>query len=344
MSVEVAHAHELLRLAEEAARHAYAQDAAAWTRKLGAKANELASAVAAFEDAGDEISALRLIASLRVYSQDSGRVAEVRALADDLVARVERSSPSQALAAAQLVSGELAFRQGDQVSALQATEAARSTAAAVGDRLTEGRAEINLARVAFRDGDAVRISAHAEKAFALTDDPRVQSGALHMLGWAAYTAGDVAGAMTRFQETANQYAQRGDLVGLAGELTNLGDLALEQGDISRAARYLREALDVAVETNSRYLIPGVLASVAALAAVARRYPEALELAAAADREYEEAGLTPDPGDDFSVELREAAVAAVGEVLARELSQEGRQRSHDEVLALARLILSADQHS
>ena len=309
---------------------------------MDAKAHELPSAVAALEHAGDEISALRLVASLRVYSQDSGRVAEVRALADDLVTRVDGSSPSQALAGAQLVSGELAFRQGDQVSALQATEAARSTAAAVGDRLTEGRAEINLARVAFRDGDAARISAHAEKASALTDDPRVQSGAIHMLGWAAYTAGDVAEAMTRFQETANRYAQQGDLVGLAGELANLGDLALEQRDVSRAAGYLREALDVGVKTNSRYLIPSILASVAALAAVVRRYPEALELAAAAHREYEEAGLAPDPGASFTVELRDTAVAAVGEVRALELGQAGRQRTHDEVLALARFMLSADQ--
>lgn len=193
-----------------------------------------------------------------MYAQDSGRVGEIRGLAESLLSRVEAARPSQALAGAQLVSGELAFRQGDQVSALQASKAARSTAAAVGDSLTAARAELNLARVAFRDGDAPRISAHAERASALSDDPRIRSGASHMLGWAAYTAGDVAAAMAEFERTAELYAERGDLVSMAGELANLGDLALEQGDISGAAARLLQAIDVGGETNSSYLTPSLL--------------------------------------------------------------------------------------
>jgi tetratricopeptide (TPR) repeat protein len=342
--MEISNAYELLALAEQASAHAYSADSAAWTARVDARASELSSAVDALLGEGDREAALRIVASLRVYAQDSGRIDEIRMLADDLVSRADLSEPSPALAGVELVRGELAFRQGEQALATVATEEARAIAAAVGDSVIQARAEINLARVAFRDGDAGRIEAHARVAASLSDDPRVESGAMHMLGWAAYTAGDVEGAIALFEKNAEVYAAREDLVGMAGECANVGELALELGDVPRATRFLQRALDVGVKTNSRYLIPSLLASVAVLAAASGRHAEALELEAAAARQYEQAGLIPDPGAGFSAELRQIAVRDVGEARAAELSVAGRARSWDDAIALAWPVLSTTQPS
>jgi tetratricopeptide (TPR) repeat protein len=336
--VEARDAYELVDLAEETSRHAYMPDAAAWTARLDESAAALPSAVDALLAAGDADAALRLVASLRIFAQDTGRVEETRSLADDLVNRVGDANPSRALAGVELVRGELSFRQGDQVCAITATEAARSLAASVGDPLTQARAEINLARIAFRDGDAERIAAHANAAAGLVDDPRVQSGAVHMLGWAAYTAGDTDAAIAHFTENARIYAERGDRVGLAGELSNLGDLALEQRDLAGARAYLKEALEVGVETNSRYLVPSLLTSVANLAGEMERWEEALELAAAAQSQYEQARLTPDPGVGFDPELRHAAISALGQPRADEVVRVGSARSWEQAIALALSVL------
>jgi tetratricopeptide (TPR) repeat protein len=338
--VDARDADELLNLAEEVSRHAYMPDAVEWTSRLDERASALPAAVDTLLTAGDEDAALRLVASLRIYAQDSGRVDEVRSLADDLVERVGHGGQSEALARVELVRGELSFRQGDQESATEATRAARTLAASVGDRLTQGRAELNLARIAFRDGDAERIAAHARAAADAVDDTRVQLGAVHMLGWAAYTAGDTDGAILRFEETARAYAERGDRVGLGGELANLGDLALEQGDMERARAYLEQALDVGVETDSRYLIPGVLMSVANFAGDAKRYEQALELAAAAEIQYKHAGLTPDPGTGIEDDVRGAAISALGRARADGSARAGSARSWDEAIELAQSVLAA----
>jgi tetratricopeptide (TPR) repeat protein len=338
--VDVSAAYGLLDLAEEVCRHAYAEDAAEWVAKLDARAEELPSAVDCLRSANDDLAALRLVAALRVFAQESGRVDEVRSLADDLLAQVDRSKPSTALAGVELVSGELAFRQGDQESAKRASMAARSIAKAVGDDATCARAEINLARVAFRDGSADRIAAHAEAALVLAgEDQRLRSGGLHMLGWSAYTAGDLDRATTLFEQNAELYGERGDLVGMGVELGNLGDLAMERADMPRAADLLGRALDIAVEQRSRYLLPSLLASVASFAGLAGSYAGALELAAAAESQYEQAGLTPDPSDGFNDGLRKAAVAAVGDLRAEELIRTGRDRTSEQAIALARSLLS-----
>lgn len=337
--MDTSEAYDLLRLAEETSDHATSPAAAAWTARLDEQAPALPAAVDALLAAGDEDAAFRLVASLRVFAQDSGRIEETRALADDVLERAGASSRSRALAGVQLVRGELAFRQGDQAAATEATRAACRLAARAGDRLTQARAELNLARIAFRDGAAERIAAHADAAARLADDPRIQTGAVHMLGWAAYTAGDVEGAVARFEENARTYEKRGDRVGLAAELANVGDLALEQGDTPRARTRLAEALAVGVETDSRYLIPSLLASAATLAGETGRYAEALALAAAAEAQYEQAGLTPDPGGGFDAGLRAVATAALGHAHAEQSVLGGSALSWEAAIALARSVLA-----
>lgn len=332
-------AQQLVVLAEDVEAQVLGADAAVWTARLDACAAELKAASDVLLEAKDESIALRLVALSR-YAQASGRVDEVRRLVEDVLDRVGQISPSTALASAQLVRGELAFRQGDQAVAREATETALATAQAIGESLVEARAEMNLARIAFRDSDAPRIFDHATRMLALADDDvRTRSGAVHMLGWAEYTAGNLAGAITRFEENVALCRESGNLSGMTAELANLGDLAAEAGDLDRAGAYLRESLALAIETGSRYLLPSLLASAAAIAGLRGDHAATLDLAAAADRQYDAAGLLPDPGDGISDDLRAAATAALGSEQSEKLISRGRQRTLDEAVEFAHAILS-----
>lgn len=336
--MDVALAGDLLALAREVERHARGPAAADWTARLDARFDELPAAVDALIAAGATDDALALVGSLSRYAQQTGRVREVREIVDRTL---ERAGDAPARGRALLTSGELAFRQGDQEAAARATEAALAAADALRDSPLAARAHMNLARVAFRDGDAQRIQRHAERMLELADgDAALLSGAVHMLGWAAYTAGDVRAAMRRFEENVDDYRRAGDREGMAAELGNLGELALETGDRAGAAAFLREALGAAGDSGSRYLLPSLLASAALLAGSDGRHEDCLLLGAAAEAQYDAAGLIADPGGGVPAEVREEAAARVGADESSRLQELGRSLSLEEAVRTAAASLTA----
>jgi hypothetical protein len=138
--------------------------------------------------------------------------------------------------------------------AQKATQAALAPARAARDPRLELRVEMNLARVAFRDGNAARIRAHAERMTELAgDDEDLSFGAVHMLAWAEYTDGNVGRALELFEENVATARATGNRIGEASELLNLGSLMTDRGDADRAAGYLSAALDIGDELQSSYL-------------------------------------------------------------------------------------------
>jgi tetratricopeptide (TPR) repeat protein len=318
-------ARSILELARQVEAHIFDEDGPAWVARLDERASDIGQALDAFVAADDESAALQLAGALRVFWQDSGRVEEGRLLTESLLDGLNEPQPTIELARACLTLGELAFRQGDQATATSATVRARR----VGEELEQpgiiGRSELNLARVAFRDGDAPRMRAHAERVRTLAgDDGRLHAGATHMLGWAEYTAGNVEAAIAHFEENAAHYNSIGDRIGEASELANLADLAIESKDLSRGRTYLRRAFDIEGVEESRYLAPSLVRSVGVLAELEGRHEAGLQLIASSEKVYEEFGLIPDPGDDITARARSAAVGALDrhddiEARARELT-------------------------
>lgn len=313
-------AEQLLALALRVEEVIVADAGAPEVQRLEERADDIAAAADALLADHRPDEALDLVGALSVFWQDVGRVDEGRRLAASVLERTAAAA-SRPRARALLALGQLAFRQGDQDVAAEATRVAAQLARLCGDTLIEGRAELNLARVAFRDGAAERIFEHATRVRSLAgDNLRLQTGAIHMLGWAEYTAGDIAAAMTRFDENVRLLRAAGNRLDCASELANLGDLAAEAGDLDAGARYLRDALDVPGVDRSSYLAPSLVRSAAVLAAQRGRPEAALALFAAADRFYEEFGLIADPGDEVSPEVLDAARAA--------LDGAGAQRARD----------------
>jgi tetratricopeptide (TPR) repeat protein len=286
-------AQELQALAETVAR-ADADEGGHAARRLMTSAAEVPDAVR-FLIETDVDAALRMTAALNRFWQDAGLVDEGRQLTETALARAHDTS-GHAYVAGLLAASELAFRQGDQLVAEQHSTEAIDLASAMGNDALAALGHVDLARIAFRVGDAPRIEEHALRALELAGhDAQARRGALHMLAWAAYTAGDIPAARARFEASLAFRRELGDLFSVAVEIANIGDLAMEAGDHRDAASRLAEALEVARDLDSQYLIVNLLPSVAALAARVGEDEGSALLLGAANALASASGLVPDPG-------------------------------------------------
>jgi tetratricopeptide (TPR) repeat protein len=245
--------------------------------------------------------------------------------------------PTAAFANALVAAAQLAFRQGDQHGAVERCERAIAAAEASATPAAAAMAHVNLARVAFRDGRADDIERHARIALDLGgSDAGAQRGGLHMLGWAAHTAGDLDLAMRRFEESLAFRRSLGDRFGVTVELANLADLAAERGDHPAAARQLRDALATARELESAYLVLNLLPSIAAIAAASGDWDSAARLMGATDAMTASSGLEPDPGA-WQQAIDDAA-ASYGTAFARARSA-GRRLEAEEAADLGMRVAS-----
>jgi tetratricopeptide (TPR) repeat protein len=264
--------------------------------------------------------AMALITGLHFHWTDSGRAAEGQTLAEEALAHAAEGVRPELRARTMLTASEMAFRQGDQAAATTWATAAIETGAEH-DPVTAALAEVNLARVAFRDGDAERIESLSRAALDRAgQDRRIQRAAYHMLAWAAHTAGDRGRAIEWFERSLVIRQAMRDPFGVAVELANLGEMAMEAGDLARAADWIHEALTTATRLENLYLLTSLIGSAGALAGAAGSHADAMTLLAAADAAYDSTSLVPDPStremlDTASAKAREqldpeAAEAAI----------------------------------
>ena len=332
--MDVSSARQVLDLARTVEAHIVDDDADDWVDLLSKRVSDIQPAIDSLLESDDLENALDLAGALSAFWQDIGRVDEGRRITEALLTSHRDHPPTRALARAHLVLGELAFRQGDQAVARASTTTAGLIAGELRDEWIMGRAELNLARVAFRDDDAPRIFEHARRVLEIAgDNYRLRSGAIHMLAWAEYTAGDLPSATRHFAENVSLYRASGNRMGEASELGNLADLAVEAGDLDSAGGYLRQAFAVRGVAANRYLAPSLIRSVGVLAALQGRHDLGLDLIAASERQYEDFGWIADPGDELTPRVRQTAVEALGaEASAIEL--QGRKRSLEDAVSLA----------
>ena len=335
---------EIHELALQVERHESDDQAGSWIARLRDHVEEIEPSAEAFVRSGRPDLALDLIGALSTFWQETGEVGRGRAMTESIIGKAGERSTREA-ARAQLALGELAFRQGDQTDAREATAKAQALAEQCGDAEVVGRGELNLARVAFRDQNARQIFQHAERLLQLAgDNLTLKSGAIRMLGWAEHTAGNLPAAMDRFEENVTLLRKSGNHAGEAGDLANLADLSMEIGALEKAADYLRDAFAIRGATESRYLLPSLIRSVASLAGLEGRHERALELMEASNRLYEESGLTPDPGDTLSARVRKHALAALGVMAATEHEERGGEMTREQAIAAALDALIAKKRS
>lgn len=337
--MDLAHALETVEISEQVAIAEDEVGAGDGQRLLQERVDELSETVTALLDGDEPGAALRLVGSLSRFCQVNGVVELGRRLAERTLEAAGDVGTDRERAGAWLTLGELAFRQGDQTVALDATNAALDASQRADDRSLQFGAQFNLARIAFRDRDAQRIRHHADQMLdAAGDNLRWRYGGIHMLAWAEHTAGNVERAIELFEQNVEIAREAGHVLGAGSELVNLASFAIDAGDLARAADFLSRGLDVAEELNSDYLLPGALADIGRLTVLRGHTESGLELIAAAEHQYELAGLTPDPGDDAFLEQRTHAAQALGHERAEPIIRSGRSLPKTAVIALARAHL------
>ncbi len=327
-------ARDLLELVRAASANRGRTDDRA-TARLRSRTGEIDEAVDVLL-AGDRTAALELVSNLGGFWQDTGLVDEGRVIASRVLQGMDGLGGAH-LANALSTAAELAFRQGDQGDATALARRAIDAATDAADTVAAATAWLVLARVAFRDGDAAAIEAASMTALELAgEDELTRRGALHMLAWAAHTAGNGPEARRRFEASlAYRRSVEAGPLSEAVELANIADLDLDAGALSPAARGLGSIVETARALDNRYLLVNAIPSVAALAAAAGHDLDAGVLFGALDRLGAGAGLTPDPGgeraderaavsDRLGTEALDAALAegrslSIGAAIDRALS-------------------------
>ena len=141
-----------------------------------------------------------------------------------------------------------------------------------------------------------------------------------------------------FVESLELHRRLGDRGGQAVELGNLGELARGAGDARASATLLLEALEIAAELDSRYLLPGLLASLGVLAGERGDLERAAWLLGASQASYEAAGLVADPLDAHDPDqMRAPARDRLGADRFQRLWEEGRHLLLDRAVAQARSV-------
>jgi tetratricopeptide (TPR) repeat protein len=309
------------------------------TTELRARRADLAPAVEALLAADDTDTAARLVGGLAGFWQSEGLVAEGRTLTATVLEHAP-DDPSPVWGRAWLAEGVLAFRQADQEAATSATRRAAAAASQADDAVLLAEAETNLARIAFRDGDAERILHHADRVADLAgDDLPLLTRAVHMRAWGRYTAGDVEGAVAEFERNIALYEQLGRVVDAASERANIADLALEQGDLGTARSRLHEAVATPGVADDGYLAPSLVLSAAVVLGSSGAPGPAHTLFAAADALYAASGLVPDPGDGVSDGVRDSVRCELDPDVAESAAARGRSMSLAEAVGLARAALA-----
>lgn len=290
----------------------------------------------------DRAAALRLVAALRGYWQDAGRVDEGRALTEravsaTLVEAARDQAIARAIPRALLAASQLAFRQGDQKATTKRAWDTIRAAILVEDRPTASLAYSCLALAAQRDGDAAAAAQHADRALEYADgDPAATGDALHWLGRAAYSAGDLDEAARRFARSLDHRREYGSRVEVATDIALLGNIAMQRGDVPRSAALLGEALQLTRESRSAYMVVNMLPLCGELAVRGRLVEDAARLFGAGRAHAQSSGMIADPSPTLD-EAMATARDRLGEARFAELLSEGTVLAADDALNLAAAV-------
>ncbi len=328
------HAAYFLALAERAEPELMGSEQRSWLDRLEREHDNLRVALGWSEARGEAETGLRLVAALWWFWLIRGHLREGRAWVERLLRQEATTAaatgteashgagepvltvPGGLRARVLLAGGALAFRQGDEATAVPWLEQAEADARAAGDLRTAAQALRYLGTVALHQGDLERATARAEEGLALArevGDQWSNAAALTSLGNIALHQGDVERAATAFAEALALYRVVGDLGSLSTSLVNLGWVARKRDEVGPAEALGREALALAWKQGLLRKCAEGLEELAATVCVAGQGVRAARLwgAAAAVREMLGAPLPAAEQADLE-EAVAPARAALGE--------------------------------
>jgi len=285
-AVRVAHARWVDAFARDADTQVLGPDSADWLSRYEREHDNFRAAIAWAIEHDPVDLGLRVPESLWRFWELRGHYTEARDwLQQALASSAEAPSKLRALALDGL--GNIAWRQGDLVTATRALEESLSIWRATGERRSVGGTLSNLGTVMELRGDLDRARALQEEALAIArelGDPIRIATALNNLALVIWNQGDTERATALLEESAAIKRKQGNWVGLAITLNNLGMLANEAGDKDGAIAYMEETLAIDRKlgnpdgiAHSLGNLAGVIAATGDVARAAALDAEALEI-------------------------------------------------------------------
>jgi predicted ATPase/transcriptional regulator with XRE-family HTH domain len=249
-----------------------------WLLGVEAEHANLRAAIQWFKDRGDTGAALRLGAGLSAFWWYRGHYGEGRAQLEGLLALPDARTHQYAWARAMTGLGTLIYKSGEVARALRLHEQAVAAWQALGDRqgLTYARWCQGLAAGGTDDDLAIAALTETYEVGRALNNPWISTPAHWALGRIARCRGDYRQAEEKVAVALRAARQFGHPIGLPLSLVVLGHLALDQGEIDRAAALLGECLEALREIGGRWGIAGRLKGLAAVAAAPWGVPACLE--------------------------------------------------------------------
>jgi predicted ATPase/class 3 adenylate cyclase len=263
------HIHYFLALAEESSAWITSAERGTWLKRLDAEHDNLRSALAwsLTPIVGDEVT-LRLAGALWGFWQFRGHVSEGRRWLDTALELPGAQDRSPARARALYGAGNLAYLQGNDLTARSHFEESvalwRSLESTRG--LTYALASLGLTAARLHEDDIAR--ALYEESLELcrqSGDAWGQAFTLIGLGDLALGRRDIDAARPLLDESLALYQQTGDRWGVALALNSLGFLALREGEDAAAITRFEEALALLREEGDTTLMAGSLHNLALVA-------------------------------------------------------------------------------
>lgn len=290
------HAEAYLALAREAGRHHATLRQATWMHRLAADDAQLRSAMRWSIDTGAVDLALGFAGALWRYWQTCGLLVEGRELVAAALALPGADVPSTARLWAVAAAGNIAYWQGEAVTAREWYLEQERTARLLEDEAGLGDATFNLAHVEFlidEDPDRLRaIAMDAERRFATLGDERGLARSRWAFPTLALQEGRPEDARAGLVALRDDFERLGDTQYHAMATASLGWVAFAAGDFASACRWSVEAIhetyalgDVGTTTISLHV--GVL-----MAAMVGAHADAARLTGAFDGLTERYGVRP----------------------------------------------------
>jgi len=237
------HADYFLEVAEAAGSAFRGPDQAVWLDRLATELDNHRTAIRwALEGADPELG-MRLVVKLWFGSFQIAP-AEHRQWLSEALERTPRVA-SEVRATALWQAAFLASEQGEDATHL--LEESIRNAREVGAVTVEATAMSNLASVlpADRAPEAIPLGLEAVRLARSSGDRRVLAHALNNLSEAYRESGEIGPARTGYEESLALYREVGHGAAVALVLTNLAEVALIEGDLSRCRAFATEALQQA---------------------------------------------------------------------------------------------------
>lgn len=180
-------------------------------------------------------------------------------------------------------SGMVAWSQGDAGLASEHHQRALEIAARIANPVARATSLMWLSQAAWYAGDYQRMSALANETLTCAEAaPAMAAGAYDLLGIAAMRLGELEEAERLLQVALREQSHYSQSRGVVWTFQLLADLALQRGDFAAAARFQREGLPLALETENHWAIFEALSGVMLVALKSGRTGDALELLASAE--------------------------------------------------------------